>query len=200
MYDESASASGSSYRRSECSGTWEREAITSFGPACAFDTVSTARPVTMVAVNHPSARWYDAARHGISVSRTAAYPASGVRCDHPRRRVRQAGRAVVPTGVPLLSPNSASTPSSPDIHLGHAVALRQAPEVPRLRAHRRPDHRRLHRAGRGPVRSIGYASGALSADEVAAKRRHVRRLRRDVSSTPTASRCGTTPNGSERWA
>ena len=43
-------------------------------------------------------------------------------------------------------------PTTPDIHLGHTVVLREAAGVPGPRPHGRADHRRLHRARGGPER------------------------------------------------
>ena len=62
----------------------------------------------------------------------------------PRGAARRAARPLrVKLGI---------DPTRPDIHLGHTVVLQKLREFQDLGPHGRPDHRRLHGAGRRPER------------------------------------------------
>ena len=56
-------------------------------------------------------------------------------------------------------------PTAPDIHLGHVGRPAEAARVPGRRAHGRPDHRRLHRPRRRPVRAVGAAADARAGGD-----------------------------------
>ena len=87
-------------------------------------------------------------------------------------------------------------PTAPDIHLGHVVVLTKLRAVPGRRPHGRPDHRRLHGAGRRPERAR-RPSGRCSTRRARSRpTRAPSRSRRSRCSTPSAPRCATTASGS----
>ena len=73
---------------------------------------------------------------------------------------------------------------------------REAAGVPGGGPHGRPDHRRLHGAGRGPERPRRHAPRALAPRRSTPTRRPTR-SRRSRSSTPSGPRCASTASGCE---
>ena len=52
-------------------------------------------------------------------------------------------------------------PTAPDIHFGHTVVLRKLAAIPALWTHRGAHHRRLHRQGGRPFRSLQAEAASL---------------------------------------